>query len=197
MEENELQGDELGLPDELTELKQRADRMGISYHPSIGVEKLREKIAAKLEGQAAAPVEEELPKAAVAVAAEVPETENQRRSRKKREASELIRVRITCMNPLKKEWEGEIITAGNASVGTFKNYVPFNADEGWHLPRIILNQLQARQCQVFQTVTDKRTGMKTRKGRLIKEFSIEILPQLTAEELHELAQRQAMSRSID
>ena len=38
------------LPDELTTLKGRADLLGIAYHPSIGVEKLREKVKAALAG---------------------------------------------------------------------------------------------------------------------------------------------------
>ena len=190
--------EELEIPDELTSLKERADLMGISYHPSIGVEKLREKIKAKLDGEA--PVEEETAPAPVAakaaVAAATPETESQKRQRKKREASELIRVRVTCMNPNKKEWEGEIITAGNAVVGTFKKFVPFDVEEGWHIPRIIYNQLVQRQCQIFQSSKDSR-GNSVRKSKLIREFSIEILPPLTKAELHDLAQRQAMAKSID
>ena len=110
-------------------------------------------------------------------------------------ASELMRIRVTCMNPAKKEWEGEIFTVGNAVVGTFKKYVPFNADEGWHVPRIIYEQLKDRECQVFTTVRDSR-GNSTRKGKLIKEFAIEVLPNLTEEEIKELAQRQAMAKSV-
>jgi hypothetical protein len=100
------------------------------------------------------------------------------------------------MNPAKKEWDGEIITTGNSLVGTFRKYIPFNSDEGWHVPQIIYNQLVSRQCQVFTTVTDAR-GNKVRRGKLIREFAIEVLPQLTPQELHELAQRQAMAKSID
>ena len=80
-------------------------------------------------------------------------------------------------------------------VGTFKKYVPFNADEGWHVPRIIYEQLKDRECQVFTTVRDSR-GNSTRKGKLIKEFAIEVLPNLTEEEIKELAQRQAMAKSV-
>ena len=100
------------------------------------------------------------------------------------------------MNPNKKEWEGEIITAGNAGVGTFKKYIPFNADEGWHVPNIIYQVLKGRECQVFSTVTGPR-GNKFRKGKLIKEFAIEVLPPLTEDELKDLAQRQAMAKSVD
>ena len=183
--------DNLPVVDELTALKARADLLAIKYHPSIGLETLRDKVNAavnaKPEDKTPAPREE-------AVAAT--ETESQIRTRKRREATELVRIRVTCMNPAKKEWEGEIFTCGNALVGTFKKYVPFNIDEGWHVPRIIYNQIVARQCQVFTSSRDSR-GNQIRQGKMIKEFAVEVLPNLSAEELHELAQRQAMSKSID
>lgn len=183
--------DSIQMPDELTALKARADLMGVSYHPSIGLEKLREKVNAAVN--AAEPIEPE-----VVETKEAPvETEGAKRVRLRNEAAKLVRIRLTCMNPNKKEWDGEIITAGNAGVGTFKKFIPFNgADDGWHVPYIIYQQLLHRECQVFVTKTDER-GNKVRVGKLIKEFAIEVLPQLTEEELAELARRQAMSKSID
>ena len=97
------------------------------------------------------------------------------------------------MNPAKKEWEGEIITVANNAVGTVKRYVPFNTEDGWHVEHILLEQLRERQCQIFVTEKDSR-GNKVRKGKLIREFAIEVLDPLTEEELAELAQRQAMAK---
>lgn len=179
--------DVIETPDELTALKARADLLGISYHPSIGIDKLRDKVNGAL-----APKEPEEDKPVVTGV----ESDNEKRIRLKKESSELIRIRVACMNPNKKEWEGEIFTVGNAGVGTFKKYVPFNADEGWHVPRIMYNMLVERQCQVFVTVRDPR-GNTHRKGKLIKEFAVEVLPPLTEKELAELARRQAMSKSAD
>ena len=180
---------ELEMPDELTALKARADMLGLKYHPSVGVDKLREKINAAMADDK--PVEAEV---ATPVAEE---TVGERRFRKRKEATELVRIRVSCMNPAKKEWDGEIITAGNSLVGTFSKFIPFtDAEDGWHVPRIIYNQLVQRQCQVFTTTRDGR-GNSSRKGKLIKEFAIEVLPNLTAPELAELAQRQAMSKAID
>lgn len=183
---SEFDNTDLPMVDELTTLKARADLLGISYHPSIGVEKLREKINAAVEPKA-----DEVP-----VASAESETPGQKRARLQREAAELVRVRVSCMNPFKKEWEGEIITTGNTAVGTYKKYVPFNTEDGWHIPRIIYNQLVQRECQIFVTVRDSR-GNTSRKGKMIKEFAIEVLPPLTTEELAELARRQAMAKSID
>ena len=186
--------DDIGaVPDELTALKARADLMGVTYHPSIGVDKLRDKINAAVTSTSDDPVPEEV--APVAEAAPV-ETESQFRKRMRDEANELMFIRLSCMNPAKKEWEGEIISTGNSVVGTFTKYVPFNADNGWHVPRIIYEQLVQRQCQIFISSRDDR-GNTVRKNKMIKEFAIEILPPLTLEELEELARRQAMSKSIE
>ena len=189
-QDTEQSVDQEVVVDELATLKARADQMGISYHPSIGLEKLREKVNAYLAA------ENPEPEAPAVVEGAPVETEAERRQRKRREANELVRVRVTCMNPAKAEWEGEIFTAGNSLVGSFTKYVPFNADEGWHVPRIILNQILQRQCQIFTTVRDSR-GNATRKGKLIKEFAVEIMEPLTAEELAELARRQAAQRSVE
>lgn len=179
---SQVQVEDIAVPDELATLKARADTLGIQYHPSIGVEKLREKVNGALTDVIATEVKED------------PVAPQRKKDRD--EASKLVRLRLTCMNPNKKEWDGEFITAGNAVIGSFTKFVPFNAPDGWHVPNIIYQQLRDRECQVFTTVRDSK-GNSTRKGKLIKEFSIEILPPLTAEELHDLAQRQAMAKSID
>lgn len=174
------------VQDELATLKERADKLGIKYHPSIGVATLREKVNAALEEARPGEVE-----TTSTEEADGGETRAQRIGRLRKEASKLVRIRVTCMNPNKKDWEGEIFTASNAVVGTFKRYVPFNADEGWHVEQIILEQLKQRQCQVF--VKKRARGVTTSEGKLIKEFAIEVLPPLTEAEIKDLAQRQAMA----
>ena len=183
------------LPDQLTTLKARADLLNIPYHPSIGVEKLREKIAAAMADPTEEPKAPVVAPEATSMVAEE-ESEGAKRARLRREANELIRIRVTCMNPNKKEWEGEIFTAGNTAVGSFTKFVPFNVEDGWHVPRIIYNQIVQRQCQIFHTTRDGR-GNSVRTGKLIKEFAVEVLPNLTTEELQELAARQAATKAID
>lgn len=175
---------------ELENLKVRAEKLGVKFHPSISAEKLREKIkAAQTEGEGSVGEQPEVK----SVTATVEESPAAKKLRLKREGLKLVRVRITCMNPTKKEWEGEIFTVSNNAVGTVKRYVPYNAEDGWHVEQILLNQLRERQCQIFVTDKDSR-GNKIRKGKLIREFAIEVLDPLTEEELQELAQRQAMAK---
>ena len=188
----DTQEDEVVVQDELDALKARANLLGVKFHPSISLEKLREKVNAAVTSDGASTSEEE----AKDPAEPKQETIGEKRKRLKTEALKLVRIRLTCLNPAKKEWEGEIITVGNSLIGSVKKFVPFNADDGWHVPHVIYQQLKERQCQIFHTATDAR-GNKVRKGKLIKEFAIEVLPPLTKEELDELARRQAMAKAID
>ena len=198
----EVQQDELGV------LKERADKMGIKYHPNIKVDTLRARVDQALnptdttdkqntdeETTTTTTTRVTVDKAETSPGRQPNESLNDFRLRKRREASELIRIRLTCMDPAKREHEGEIFSAGNSQIGTFTKFVPYNADEGWHVPRIIYNQLVQKKCQVFQTKRDRK-GNSFKEGKLIKAFSIEVLPPLTKEELDDLAQRQAMSGSV-
>ena len=186
----ENQDAEVIVQDELDALKARANLLGVKFHPSISLEKLREKV------NAAVTSEGEVEEVTNTPSETKEETIGEKRKRLKAEALKLVRIRLTCLNPAKKEWEGEIITVGNSLIGSVKKFVPFNADDGWHVPHVIYQQLKERQCQIFYTATDAR-GNKVRKGKLIKEFAIEVLPPLTKEELDELARRQAMAKAID
>lgn len=170
------------VQDELRSLKDRADQMGISYHPNISLEKLRDRVNAYLKDEVS-DEEEDTPISNV-VALKPTKAEIVQ------EATRLIRVRVTCMNPNKREWAGELFTVGNRTVGTIKKFVPFNVE--WHVPNMMLKMIQARQCQIFHNVRDNR-GNTSREGKLIKEFNVEILAPLTEKELKELAQRQLMA----
>ena len=171
--------------DELTLLKKRADLMGIKYHHSIGLATLKEKVNSALSG---AEEEEE-----VTVNEETP---GQKRARLIAEATKLIRIRLTCMDPNKKGWAGEIFTVSNDIVGTVRKFVPFNAENGYHVPNIIYKHLKRKKRQEFRTIKTRK-GMDIKQGYLVPAFAIEVLPPLTPTELKELAQRQALNRSID
>lgn len=186
--------------EEIDVLKKRADQLGIKYHPSIGLEKLKDKVNEAINKDPEEPAE---PEAVEEVAAApVPrsgmtkgqETRAQRQQRLRRESTKLVRISINCMNPNMREHEGMIFTVSNSIVGTHKKYVPFNTP--WHVPKIIADHIEERQCQIFTTTKGPR-GNKIRKGKLIKEYAVEYLPALTKKELDDLAKKQAMANNID
>lgn len=176
---------------ELDSLKAKADLVGVKYHPSISADKLRAKVAAHIAGEPE-PGKEAVAETKVAAV----ETVLQKRKRTKDTALALVRVNVTCMNPAKREWDGEIFAVGNSHIATQKKFVPFNTADGYHIPKIMFDMLKERKCQVFYNERAKN-GITVRKGKLINEFAIEVLPQLTEKELAELAKIQAVAGTIE
>lgn len=166
------------LAQELAALKLRADQIGIKYHPSIGLENLQKKVADAVavdEGIEDNGTEEK-------VSTNTPASQNP--------SLKQVRVRISCMDPAKKSWTGEIFTTGNSKIATVRKMVPY--EKPFHVPQIILNMIRQRKHQLFY---DFRlpNGKDERRSRLVNTFSVEVLDPLTEKELHELKQRQLMS----
>lgn len=175
----------------LLSLKSKADLMGVKYHPSISYSTLLAKVR---EAQASDKPAEQEPEATAPVEQE---TIQELRARYRAEATKLVRVNISNMNPFKRDIESEIVSAGNSYVGTIKRCIPFNTTDGWHVEQILLNTLRERKCQVFRTVKGQGGQPDRRESQLVNEFAIEVLDPLTPQELKELARRQAMQRAED
>ena len=170
-------------------LKAHADELGIAYHHRAGVEKIRALIAAHVERGNAVEVSLPPPKEKIVPLTSIQYRETITKVNIRKKVAALIRVRVQCQNPQKTNWEGEIISVGSAKLGTFKYYVPFNNVE-WHIPKIVYDMMKERKCSSFYMARNE-LGHKTKKSKLIPEFAIEVLPQLSAIELSDLARTQA------
>lgn len=183
-EEEEVQVDELTL------LKRRADKLGVTYSNNIGLETLKERVAKAMEGNKEPEAEEEVKADSVQSVVEL-------RAEKRKEAMKLIRIRYTNMNSRKKDVPGEFFTVANGIVGTIKRYIPYGeaAENGWHVENAIYKMMKRR---TFTTTVTKRDD----KGRPYntsverKEFAIEVLDPLTKEELDQLAKDQRASGRV-
>ncbi|WMX17955.1 hypothetical protein [Pseudomonas phage L15] len=196
---------------ELEVLQEKATALGISFRSNTGVEKLRERINAVLNDEAVGDEEEDeateatssIPKpsaeagAAALKAAEAPrpKTEGELRRDRRLAAHRLIRCRITCHNPNKNDWDAEYFSIGNDEIGTIRRLVPYEVD--WHVPEALLNFIKSKQYQHFYTVTEQTPmgPQKVRRSKSVREFSVEILPQLSEDELESLRKQQAVNGS--
>ena len=189
---------DIAMPSELEVLKQRATLMNIKFSNNISVEKLREKIEA---AQSATDEEEPVVEVATTnpLSQEAPVVKTMTLGQKiRQEQLRLVRVRIQNLDPKKKDLPGEIITVANEYMGTVRKYVPFGeaTDNGYHIPYCIYEFLKNRK---FVNITTK----KGKNGQLqvshadVREFSIEVLPQLTQEELNRLGQAQIAAGSLN
>lgn len=185
--------------DELTTLKGRADMMGITYSNNIGVDALRAKITAHMNGEKA-PAEAAEPEADPGDQYALPLNEvtdpHVIRERMYAENMRLIRVRVTNLNPAKKDLPGEIITISNKYLGTVRKFVPFGemTDNGYHIPAIILKEMKERRFLSLRVKKGKNGGVGVPGEQYVKEFAIEELPPLTRKELDQLARVQAAER---
>lgn len=143
------------------------------------------------------------PKTEPAPAPAVELTEGQKkalaRREKIREATKLVRLRITNLNPAKKDLPGEIFTVANGVIGTIRKYIPYGelTDDGYHVPYVIYQQLRDRRFLNIRTKKDPRTGVNRPETSWAKEFALEILDPLTPEELERLRLAQAAAGSVD
>lgn len=185
--------------DELTVLKERAKQMGIPFSNNISLDTLRKRIADKLEGKDEPEVN---PLAGDREIASITRAEKKLdpkanalalRKMMQREQMKLVRVRITNMDPKKKDLPGEIWTVANEYLGNVKKYVPYGeqTDDGFHLPYCLFRLLQNQRFLHIRTVKDRVTGVERSEKQWVKEFSLDVLPMLTTEERARLAAAQA------
>jgi len=192
---------EADVGDELTSLKQRATLMGISFSNNIKVDTLRERISAKLAGEPA-PADPEAAPTVVLEGASTTVTKSSKPTWQEElvaKSMALVRCRITNMDPKKKDLPGEVITVGNEYIGTVSKFIPFGeaTDDGYHIPFVLYQNLEERRFQHITTSRDRQTRQIQTKTTWAKEFAIEVLPQLTQEELDRLGQAQIAAGSVD
>ena len=185
-------------PSELDMLKSRAKLMGITFSNNIGLDALKAKIEEHKQASVTkTQINEQQPEA---------QTENQKKKGKtlslrahlQKEKMKLVRLRITNLDPKKKDLPGEILTTGNEYLGTVRKFVPFGeaTDNGYHVPYCLYEMMRDR----------KFLSIKTRKGpkgqtiveqQMVREFALEILPPLTEAELARLSTAQQAAGGIE
>lgn len=179
--------------DELSLLKQRASLMGIKYSNNISIEKLRERINGKLVE------EEQEEKTATSIAKTVEGKALTLRQKLIKDNMRLIRLRITNLDPKKKDLPGEIITVANEHLGTVRKFVPFGetTENGYHVPYCIYNLLRSRKFLNIRTFKDRQNpGQIKIEQSWSPEFALDVLPPLTQEELDKLATAQSAAGGI-
>ena len=108
-------------------------------------------------------------------------------------AMKLVRVVVTPNDPLMVNYPGLIFTVGMSGINNgrmIKKFVPFSNEDGWHVPTIILRQIESAEMQKFKTV-NRPNGEKVLEPYLTKKFNVQILPDLTNAEIKRLADQQA------
>lgn len=163
-----------------TALLARAELLGLSFKANITTDKLQALIMAKMDEPIAAPT--------------APEPMVSEREKQRREAMKLRRVIIQANDPHKQQHESEQITVGNRFIGTVTRVFPFNTE--WHIEQCIYDTLKERKFQMF-IPKNKGKLLGVPESKLTPAYTIIDMPDLTEQELKELAAQQAANHSID
>jgi hypothetical protein len=109
----------------------------------------------------------------------------------------LIRLRITNMDPKKKELPGEILTVANEFLGTVCKYIPYGevTENGYHVPNCLYTVLKERKFLNVK-ITKGANGQSKMTHSWAQEFALEVLPALTRADLTKLAAVQAAAGII-
>lgn len=184
--------------DELSLLKQRATLMNLKFSNNIGLEALRKKVSDAQEGITEEPEVVQVNPLETETVAPKEETRTEMARRIRLEQTKLVRIRIQNLDPKKKELPGEIITVANDFMGTVRKFVPYGeqTDNGYHVPYCIYQFLKERKFLNIR-VTKGKNGRPNIQQAWVREFSIEVLPPLTQEELTNLAQAQIAAGSLN
>lgn len=185
---------------ELDMLKHRANLLGVNYSNNIGAETLRERIRAKMEELENKNDQATTPAALPTVAnplndeTEAPVKRMTIRQMLHKEQMKLVRLRITNLDPKKKDLPGEILAVANEYIGTVRKYIPYGevTESGYHVPYCLYKQLEARKFLNIRTRKGANGQIIVEQG-WVKEFALEVLPPLTQKEITRLAMTQAAS----
>lgn len=156
-------------------LEDQAEKLGINYRSNISVAALKEKVQAHLNESRSANPQEFSDVDALTVL--------------RQQATQLVRVVVNPVCPRRSQLDGEIITVGNGKIGMQSKYVAYNLEQGYHVPRIILDHLRSCVFTDYYTATDENRNEVT-KTRSRRAFIIDVLEPLTQAEIEVIAARQ-------
>ena len=201
--------EELNQQDELEVLKARARLLGVEFSNNIGLDTLKERVAAKL-ADTPAPTEQTAATAqpnpltgatedSPADAPAKPVKMLTLRQHLLNENMKLVRIKVTNMDPKKADLQGEFFTIANEHLGTITKFVPYgeSTDEGYHVPYCIYKMLLSRKFLQVSSRKNKKNGQLDVSQQWVREFALEVLPDLTEKELRQLATEQAASGRIN
>lgn len=169
-------------------LKRKADTMGVTYRENVSVATLQKLIQDKLEPKGESKDKADETKGA---ASETKDAETLIK-----EAHKLVRVIILPNEQTKaSNHESELVSAGNSVVGTVTRLVMFGVE--WHVEQIILNALREKKFQMFTKSKESRYNQDVVTTKYLPAYNIQVLDQLTPDELDDLARQQQRSGAID
>ena len=159
---------------ELEILREKLDAAGVSYAPAAKEASLRKLLQEHEEGTLDQRTEEQ---------------------KLRDEQLKLVRVIVSPADPNRQQTGGEVFTISNRLIGTVSKYIPFDNEEGYHIPKAMYDTMKEMKFQQIKQEKNEH-GVYIQKVRIINAFVIQVLDPLTKEELEELAEAQRARNTV-
>lgn len=172
---------EVEVQSEAASLREIAKNMNLKVGNTQDVDKLRSMIEAKKE-----PVQGVLSQGAL---------KHKQKQDQYKQHMKLVRIRLTPMSVFERQLPSVTLDVGNSVVGNVHRTIQFN--EPWHVEAILLNVLREKKFRAKKESVDPTTRRKIYSNVFHSSYGIELLPDLTMEELNKLAADQSAKHSID
>ena len=192
-------------------LKEVATNLGISFNGNIGFNTLLGRVETKCK-ELETTLEEEIDKMDTKLQEETkPAAKAEKKAKitfaslalaqkkkkkpvdKQKEATKLVRCIVTCNNKNKISHQGEIFTARNAVMPEISKYVHYGVP--YHVPQILLNVIREKKYQMFRI--ENRNGKKIKVSFMVPEYNIQLLEDISMDELKAIKQRQLVDTRED
>lgn len=169
----------------LESVRAKATELGLDYHPAMKAETIQKLIDTHLAengGDQTAPVVKE-----------VVESEADIEKRFLKEATALIPVTITSMDPADSAITSIAVSVGNRKLGQITKVIPFG--QKWYMPKILVDHLEAQQfCR--SSMIPVPGGQERLNTQWIKKYAIQYHPMPSQADLEALAKAQAMGNEL-
>ena len=176
----------------IEDVKAELTGRGIKVHHKNSEKKLRETLQADVDkNDAEVPVEVKSSPVEPAKAKKKPEKKVAMTLEEK--CMHLKRIVVTPNDPEMSGHAGQIFTVVVSAVNNgkaIKKYVPFNNEEGWHVPNVLVNQIANAEMQKFKSVK-AHNGETILQPYQSKKYNVQVLPDLTQKEIDKLAASQS------
>ena len=113
-------------------------------------------------------------------------------------ALRLRRVAVNNLDPADSSLSGTILTVINKYTGKVSKYIPFGegSENGYHIPQILYDELKSKKFVLRREKKGGSFGVKKYSNTLVPKYQITDLPDLSPDEIENLAKRQAATQAI-
>jgi len=164
-------------------VRAKATELGVKWHPAMKAETIQLKIDEFLEGYAPTHIAPSVKD----------ETAAQTEARLLREATALIPVTVTSMDPADASVTAATISVGNRKLGQITKVIPFG--HKWFMPKILVDEMEQKMF-VRNAMIPTPGGNERLNTQWIKKYAIQYHPAPTPEEMAELAKLQLQGNEL-